>query len=265
MVKKLYKHEFAYYLRSMLPIYGILLGIATLARVIQFFEADNTVYDILSGTSVGSYVICVITCLVLTTVFTITRYYRNLFTAEGYLTFTLPVTPAQHMWTKLLTATAFQLISLVIVFSSLCIISAGDLLNEIIKAGVYLFNRLPQDWQAHFGLFVGEGILLTVATTVNSLLLFYACITVGQMFNKNRVLAAVGIYVGYYIVTQILGTIVTVFAAFLPWGDIGQFFMRHTIGCIHGGAWATLLFTTLISAAYFILSHQIIRHKLNLE
>ncbi len=265
MVKKLFKHELTYYLRSLLPIYIIVLAIATMSRIIQLFEADNTVYDILNGTSIGSFVISIIACFILTTVFMVVRYYRNLFTSEGYLTFTLPVTPNQLLWTKLLTATLVEIISLLVVGAALCIATAGDVLNEIVKAGVYLCNLPPQEWKNQYWLFILEMLLLVLGTILYQVLLFYTCITVGQMFHKNRVLAAVGVYFGYYIVTQIIGTVITVFAAFLPWEEISIFFLKHAIPCVHGIAFAGILLNAIIAAAFFLISHTIIRRKLNLE
>ena len=39
----------------------------------------------------------------------IVRYYRNLYGDEGYLMNTLPVTPAQHVWAKLICAFLWEL------------------------------------------------------------------------------------------------------------------------------------------------------------
>lgn len=39
---------------------------------------------------------------IITLIFILMRYYKNFFTDEGYLTFTLPVTPHELLWTKLI-------------------------------------------------------------------------------------------------------------------------------------------------------------------
>ncbi len=277
MVKKLYKHEFAYYLRSMLPVYGILLAIAAMSRIIFIFEADNTVYEIISSIAVLSYVLAIVAALVMTMVFTITRYYRHLFTSEGYLSFTLPITPTQHILTKLNAAVVFHLLSVLVVIVSACIITSGDVLVEVIKAIDYIFGELPAvfakefrdttaaQWQVNFWLFVIEFIVLIIAAYIYQMLLFYSCITVGQMFNKNRILAAVGVYFGYYMATQAVGTVFVIVSTLLPWEDLSLIFQDAPIPCIHGVMLGSLLLNLLISTAMFFICRYIIRHRLNLE
>ncbi len=277
MVKKLFKHEIAYYLRSMLPIYGILLAIAAVSRIIQFFEADNTVYNTLNIISILTYVVGIIAVFAMTMVFTITRYYRNLFTSEGYLSFTLPVTPTQHILTKLSTAVIVHAASLVVVLISACIITAGDVLIEVGNAIRYIIELIPErlaftfkettaaQWQVNIWLFAAEFILLLIAAVIYQMLLFYGCITVGQMSHKNRVLAAVGVYFGYYMVTQAIGTVLVIVSQFLPWEDLSLIFLDAPIGCIHSLLIGYTLLNLLIATALFFVSRFIVHRRLNLE
>ena len=47
MVNKLFKHEIAFYFKRLLPFYIILLSVAVFSRLIQNFEVDFFVYDII--------------------------------------------------------------------------------------------------------------------------------------------------------------------------------------------------------------------------
>lgn len=277
MVKKLFKHEIAYYMRSMLPVYCILGAIAVFGRVIQFFEADNTVYNTVNIIAILSYVVAIIAVMAMSYVFTITRFYRHLFTSEGYLSFTLPVTPTQHILTKLTTAVITHAASLIVILLSACIITAGDVLVEVIKAAAYIVDLIPErlaftfkettaaQWQANIWLFVIEFILLLVAAVIYQMLLFYGCITVGQTFSKNRILAAVGAYFGYYLATQAVGTVLVIVSQFLPWETFSDIFYAAPIGCIHILTIGYILLNLLVATGLFIVSRIIIRHKLNLE
>ena len=277
MVKKLFKHEIAYYMRSMLPVYCILGAIAVFGRVIQFFEADNTVYNTVNIIAILSYVVAIIAVMAMSYVFTITRFYRHLFTSEGYLSFTLPVTPTQHILTKLTTAVITHAASLIVILLSACIITAGDVLVEVIKAAAYIVNLIPErlaftfkettaaQWQANIWLFVIEFILLLVTAVIYQMLLFYGCITVGQMFHKNRILAAVGVYFGYYLATQAVGTALVIVSRFLPWETFADIFYAAPIGCIHALAIGYILLNLLIATGLFFVSRYIVRHRLNLE
>lgn len=276
MVKKLFKHEIAYYMRSMLLIYGILLVIAAVSRVIQLFEADNSVYDALNTFSITTYVLGIVAVFAMTMVFTITRYYRNLFTSEGYLSFTLPVTSTQHILTKLSAAVLTHIASVIVVLISACIITAGDVLVEVSKVIAYIINILPErlafafqdtatEWRVNIWLFAAEFILLMIVVAIYQMLLFYGCITVGQMSNKNRVLAAVGVYFGYYMATQAIGTVLVIVSQYLPWEDLSEIFLDMPIGCIHILLIGYTLLNLAISTGLFFVSRFIIRRKLNLE
>lgn len=277
MVKKLFKHECLYYIRSMLPIYAILLAIATAARIIQFFEADNTLYNILNVISILSYAVAIIAVFVMSLVFTIVRYYRHLFTTEGYLSFTLPITPTQHILTKLSTAVIVHVTSLVVAFISLCVITAGDVFTEICKAAAYLIRMIPDrlavvfeettaaQWQTNLWIFFAEIILLMIVATIYLLLLYYSCITVGQMFHKNRVLAAVGVYFAYYLATQAVGTVLVIVSQFLPWETFAEIFYTSPFSIIHALAISYILLNLAIAVGLFFVSRYIIRNKLNLE
>ena len=138
MVKKLFKHEINAYLRIMLPVYGCLMIVAILGRFIQLFEADTTVYAVINGSSIFAYVVGVLICFGFSTFFSVVRFYKNLFTGEGYLSLTLPATPTQHLWVKLLTSLLFGFTSFIVVILSLMVIMAGDVFNEVTKALVYM-------------------------------------------------------------------------------------------------------------------------------
>ncbi len=277
MVKKLFKHEFAYYLRSMLPIYAILFAVAAVSRFIQLFEADNTLYNTLNIISILTYVAGIIAVIVMSYIFTVTRYYRNLFTSEGYLSFTLPVTPTEHIFVKLTTAVTIHIASLVVIFVSACIIMLGDVLTEVFKAFSYIIGLIPErlalmfkettaaEWQLNIPVFVIEFVLLILAMYLYQMLLFYGCITVGQMSHKNRVIAAVGAYFAYYLATQAIGTALVIIAQFLPWETFSEIFFAAPIGCVHALTIAYIVLNLLIATALFFVSRFIIRRKLNLE
>ena len=142
MVNKLFKHEINSYLRILIPTNIIVLAIAVFTRIFMVFRTDSLVSDVISYSVIVMLVLA--TCAGETVAFIlgIKRFYQNLFTKEGYLTFTLPVSVTQHLWVKLLVAIMFQLISFVVAALAFCIATSGELLYEIIDAAKYLINEL---------------------------------------------------------------------------------------------------------------------------
>ena len=269
MVKKLFKHEFLALSRLLVPVYVIFIAASILGRVLQLFESGSIVYTIISAFSVFIYVGSLIAVLVLTGIFCIVRYYKNMFSAEGYLTFTLPVTPTQHIMVKLVTALVCQIVTILAVMFSVSIITMGDVYNEIVKATVYLLNLINDEWAVHIWFYAIEVILLLIVSCGVSILLYYTCITIGQTFKKNRIMGAVGVYFLYYVATQTFGSVISVIASTLIGEDfaekIGMFFEAHIKGCLHGVFCGSIVFNLLLGLAFFFIIKSIIKNKLNLE
>ena len=112
MLGKLMKHELRATARIMLPVLGILAGLALLANV------SIRLLNVVSASAVQALLIFFISAFafglvaaaVVTLVIMALRFYRSLLRDEGYLQFTLPVTVHDHVWAKLLIAPFWTLI-----------------------------------------------------------------------------------------------------------------------------------------------------------
>lgn len=269
MVKKLFKHEFLAYARVMSLVYIILLTIAATGRVIQFFQSDSVVYDIISGIANITYTVCLFAALSFGFVFGIIRFYKNLFTAEGYLSFTLPVTSTQHILAKSVTALGFSVITVLVILLSGCVITAGDFLVEIMKALGYIFQKLHEQASFHISLFVLEFVLLLLVSSFSNLLLYYMFIAIGQLFKKNRILASVGAYFVYYLITQVISTILLiVFTVLVPenlFEQLLEFITLHPYATVHIVLCGLTVLAGVFAVIYFVVTRTIINKKLNLE
>ena len=269
MVKNLFKHEIFAYIRTLFPLYAVLLGIAFMGRFVQFFENDSTAYSIINGSSLIVYVLAIIVTLILTLVFGVVRFYKNLFTGEGYLSFTLPVTPAQHITVKLVTSVIFQALSLISVIISVAIITAGDVFSEIIKAIDYLYGIGKNFLGNHLPWYLVEILILFTVAFFCEYLLFYTCIAIGQLFHKNRIIAAIGVYFGYYVAMQIVEVIILILGValkkYIPYEKLLEYIGAHPYSSAHIIICAVIVFYLIITAVYFIITNTVIRKKLNLE
>lgn len=275
MVKKLFKYEIIYYLRTLMPFELVLLGMSLLIRISQFFEGEEKIYGIMNGFSIFGYVMAIIVCFVLLFIVSITRFYKNLFKNEGYLMFTLPVTASEHLWVKVLTAILFGILTVINVAISIMVATAGELCGEIFKAAAYLIkDAAAQIGTANLIFYIIEYVLLLMIASATGYMLYYACISVGQLARKNRVLAAVGVYFGYSAVMQLLSSILmTVFSAFFANTDfidnieliIGNLTQNQVYLLIHGVMLLAMAFSAVGFAIYFLVSKYVISNKLNLE
>lgn len=269
MVKKLFKHEFLAYTRVMTIVYAILLVVATAGRVIQIFENDSISYDIVSIISFITYGVLIFAVLGFCFVFAVVRFYKNMFTYEGYLSFTLPVTTTQHIWVKSITALCFGCLTLIAVLISGCIITAGEVLVEIFKALGYIWQKVFELVKYHAVLITVELVILFLVVTFTSLLLYYTFISIGQLSKKNRILAAVGAYFVYYIITQIISSVfLIVVSVFIPssfFVKLSEFIELHPYVSIHTGIWGLSLLWSIFATICFLIVRTITTKKLNLE
>ena len=269
MVKKLLKHEYLAWLRILPIIYGITLVVAAMLRVIVLFENDSDYYGIVFGSAVFMFVVAMIATIATPVIFGIRRFYVNMFSGEGYLTHTLPVTASNHLWVKAIVAATFSIVSLLVCLLAGMIATFGEVLSEIFKAGAYLLKQIPQDYMAHVAGWAAEFIVLLLVATFGSYFLYYLCICIGQLFRKNRVLAAVGVYFGIYMVTQILSTVLMVeYAAFVQtetWTRFWTWVENNAETAIHLFLGGAIVVTALLTLVYYWICHHTVRKKLNLE
>ncbi len=269
MVKKLFKHEILAYLRVIVPMHLILFGVAILSRIVQLFDNNSTAYNIVFASSVVAFCVGIVVCILLTLIFGIKRFYSNLFTQEGYLSFTLPVTPNQHIFVKSTVAVLFSIVSFVMIAIATCVITFGEVCVELFKAGIFLIKELFSFFTFNTPILILMGIVAIVLTLYTSYMLYYSCIAIGQCAKKNRVAAAVGVFFIYYFIEQVIGTIfiiiVTVFYEQLQLEKLFEYLTEHVITANYL-FWGVAIISSAIGFAifYFITKH-IITKKLNLE
>lgn len=269
MVKKLFKHEYLAWLRVLPIIYGITLVVASMLRLVMLFESDSLYYDLVFGSAVFMLIVALIVTVGASTVFAIQRFYKNLFTGEGYLTHTLPVTPANHLWVKGLTAVSFDVMSVIVCLLAAVIVTAGDALTVFWQNTVNTLRNIPSELAGHFAGWAAEYLLLFLAALLYSRFFFYLCICIGQLFRKNRILASIGVYFGFYVLSQILSTVMLVAVAILRetgvLSELGMLFIEHPLASIHVALCGSAVLTVLAALVYYWICLHILRKRLNLE
>ncbi len=273
MVKKLFKYEFAAYLKTLIPFNIVLLSVALFTRLVQFFEIGivelRFIYEIIITLSIITYVATIIACFAAVFVMAVIRFYKNLYSAEGYLSFTLPVTASQHIFVKLATAVALMGLTLVSTIVSLAIATAGELGIEILKASGYLAKKFVEAVGVNGCFYVVEIIVILVASLCTSILFYYTCISIGQLFKKNRILGAFGVYFIFYLASQILSGIFmiswTLATSVLDFAAIGEFIENNITWLLHLLFIGSAVLYAAVGTAYFFVNRFIMSKKLNLE
>lgn len=269
MVKKLFKHEFLAWVRIVPIFFLIAPAAAAMYQLLGLLESYSMIFDLIRGLTAITSVVSMIACVAAPIVFSITRFYKSLFTGEGYLSLTLPVKTSQQLLVKAMTAGIFSMAAVIVAVFSLMIFLAGDPLNEILLQLRTFFSLAPKKLLMHVAVYILEFAALMVMGLFSNHLQYYSCICLGQLSRKNRILAAIGAFILYFVIAQVLSVITTV--ALLCLEDTGfmtayyDFSAAHPYACVHLELLFMLLLCALMSTVYYLICSYILRKKLNLE
>ena len=205
MFWKLVKYELQSVRKWYLGIYGIaiLLSIPLglmLQKLTVTFEHIHKEPSLLFMAFFTLIVIATIvvwgTIYIATIVLIIKRFATSVFGREGYLTNTLPVSAHQLILSKLLAAFILDTISSLVVLASIGIIAAFNLdIKDILLTTSY-FGQILKEMGALY-LFIPS----TILGKISGILFYYLCISIGNLFNTNKVLMG---FVAFFAIQAIL-------------------------------------------------------------
>lgn len=185
------------------------------------------------------------------------RFYKNKFTDEGYLTFTLPVTAKQIFLASFLNMALWMLIIGLVVGIAVTIMVAGGVVSTgyldrmdflDIREGITIYR------ESSFS--AGDvvlGMLNAVLSFVYTLVMAMTCVTIGAVAaKKHKLLAAFGIYYGISALNGIIQTALSVLLALGNNVEMTGYYLTE-IGA-----------QTLLIMGGFFLSTYLMEKKLNL-
>lgn len=160
---------------------------------------------------------------IITTVLLFIRYFKNFFTDEGYLTFTLPVKRSTLYWSKTVNSFIWQCLTGLVVFLSLFIVFLISPSPEesYLNFAAFLFYTV-KDLIASLYLSIGFWLYVYALLILVLIILYYLfsamlvelCITVGAIIVKRaKVLVAIGLMYG---ISGVISTVSTLMYFGLP-------------------------------------------------
>ncbi|MPM96962.1 hypothetical protein SDC9_144132 [bioreactor metagenome] len=205
---------------------------------------------------------------VATIVVMIQRFYKNLLSDEGYLMFTLPTKPWKHITSKLLVSLIWLAVSGIMAIISILIIAYDKIFTfeafiEMKKAIEAFYDYLG----ASGNIVIIEGLLAIIIGIISNVLIIYASIAIGHLFNKHKVLASLGALIGLNTISQIILTIISLIpgAILFPGNISSTNDINAILPYIHTVAWLAIIFSLVLSAGYFVITNYILSKHLNLE
>lgn len=198
MLKKLLKYD----LRSLFKLWWIFAVILFCVCITSGLILSNGI----SGDFIIVAVITILTLILGMSAFALSpiimsgiRFYKNLFSDEGYLTFTLPVKKSDIINSKLIASTLLTALSYIVIglsIFSMMFFPSDNILSQI-SAVVEGITHFFEDYGIWSIFIVLEGLIALLLASLLSVLFLFVCISFACMITKKaRVITAIGIYYG---------------------------------------------------------------------
>ncbi len=271
MLRKLIKHDFiaTWKVPVSLDAALIVLGILTAVVISTIPHTTESLgMSIFMFSFVGLYYIGIIAANVVTIIYLVIRYYKNLYTSEGYLTFTLPVKTDMIIHSKVITGAAWLFLSYVSTFISIMIAGSGFIKTvnisreELMTAFTEMTSFMGLD-DPGFRMIL---ILMVLITPIAGVLCMYFCISIGQLWQEHKVLGAILCIIGLHILNQLLSQVAFLGSGFWQLMTSSPDNIDASFGHVYRNMFAIIIVITLIQAIiYYAVCLIINRKKINLD
>lgn len=215
MLGKLFRNEMKCTGKTMLLIFALTIASTTMGCILLGVDTVRMghVGNILEMIFVLTYIFAIIFLFLGTFIYACHRFYKSMFSDQGYLTHTLPVSSLANLNVRIITSIIWILLSgvmmLLSVFALLVSSSKGEFLRELGRLDYKMLNEIfVQVFGYGIGVCFAVTLLLILVSCLSMLLLAYAAFSLGQLSNRHKVGSAIGWGIGLYFIQQIISSIV---------------------------------------------------------
>lgn len=218
MLKKLMKYEWKTIRNVLLVInaftvFSTILGVIAMHNLAFGKNTGETFPNLVAILLFMVYYATIIGVSFAMTVYIAVRFYRNLYTDEGYLMHTLPVTSRQLVLSKLIVHSGCLMLTTALIYISVCSLIVPFIIsleNEFASFS-QMASALLEECRDIFGLSVPRLLLCTITTlgisTISGVLSIYCSVSLGQMFRKHKIMGSILCYIAILCLIQTLSTI----------------------------------------------------------
>lgn len=281
MLKKLLKYDlksvFKYWWIAAISSLGLSIFGGYAVTILRDSASEETAkkvpiaLEIMSSIALPLVYLGFIALALLTTILVFARYYKNFFSDEGYLTFTLPVKKSQLINSKIIMGGLSSLATYSVIAFNIILILVIGFFDKIIKPDFWkefseFFGEMFKTLGAYTLVYALEIILIVLLTCLISNLFLYNCVAIASMVvKKAKVITAIGIY---YFASGAVSTLFTIFSLFGmntiidTMSDMNNTTLLPLISLLGLGI---IIMLAMFMALLYLLQYWIIDRKLNLS
>ncbi len=281
MLKKLFKYEWKHFWKIPASI-NIFLGIITFIGVISlaspFWSLDLAGIDIMLGLSIFFYVLAIAAGSIAVTVCVAVRYYKNVYTDEGYLTNTLPVTARQIVISKLSVGILWSIITgavvcisvMSLIYTAMLSYEDVDIIYELLHEFPEILIAFKEEMGISLPLFLFICLIQLLLNDTFSILKIYTAIALGQLFARHKVAGAIIWYIGesivFEIITSFMQRVPSVSNIFSPFAFSTGYYYYDSVGdYLVPAMLGSIAFSLIFGGALYFLTEHMLKNRLNLD
>lgn len=254
MLIKLLKQDIKAMSKLLLLVNGFLIVLSALIAIVnKSFGVDGDVMGVVSVFSLISYVLVLAGSAFTTFLVPVIYFYKNLFTDQGYLTFTLPVSRWKVLLSKVIATFIYYLINLFFILTSFLVLSLGDSK----KAS---WSSMVKDIEKEIGMSIlSLGLIILVivlAQIYYSITMTFFSVTLGQLFKGNKILGSILAFIGISVIMQIVSSL----SLLIGVSHLETIANRSPMYLLSSSIIVSLVFGSL----FYLLSGLILKKKINL-
>lgn len=284
MLGKLFKYEFKNTAKVMLTIYGVLLlttiiGTFALRGAVRMEVTgnDSPIANLLFATALIVYILSIFAFFIVTYVYMCTHFYKTMYSAQGYLTHTLPVKRLTTFHVKLATSFIWIFFSILLFIASIFLLVNGAVGGELWSL---LSTEIWKDFGrelAAMGIsragFVLYAIAIIVLSCLSYLLWVFASASIGQLFSTNKVLVSVVAGVIIYFINQVMSLVVMTICGLFASASVSGSIFSVTATTVSGTTsklqnaflGGQMIYSVLVVIVLYVICNVIVRKHVNLE
>lgn len=264
MLGKLLKQELKTQGKTVFVMYGV-LAIATLLTIVSYFAgrfAGARIFSAIFVVVCAIYAMTLVVTVVANFISLCFHFYQSMYSAQGYLTHTLPMKSTQILHVKIVAAFAYMCLTGILSIASfvtIAIVVDGQSFASFFQVLVKAFCDTAQElgvssvWFALFSCCCFSWIFECPAAV-------FAGSSIGQLSHRSKGAFGIAATVGLYYASQIVSLI-----GFF----IGSLIYAEKFGTVHNPApWAMGAGSLLLIfwvAVYYMICRIIVQKHLNLE
>lgn len=251
MLGKIIKYDMKDGWRKLGPLYGLTLAMALVLGLSGKFAPSGG----LNTMAIIGYTVFSTAVAIMTIVYIVSVYRKNLLGDQAHFTLTLPVEISTQIWGKLISSFLWVIISNVFGLLSILVITAPEL-NDVkmdvnYKDVMRALKELHIQEQGRIAAILLSAIALAIVGYFVLIITIYAALTIGHLASSHRGLISVAVAFALLVCELVIAVKVVDTVGFTGMGA-----MEIVIPLLVGAA---------MFAGLFLLTDYLMRNKLNLE